>query len=73
MTSKKPFKLIVFRMSEELKTEFRVALMQSNVDLQHTMEAFADLFVAYVRFPKTRMPDAIKTIINRSQLLSKGV
>jgi hypothetical protein len=70
MTDPKEIKMIVFRMPENMKTEFRMALMQNRVDLQHTMESFVETFIAYVN--GETYSDPIKRIIKRSQLLSKG-
>lgn len=65
------YKMVVFRMPDRLKTDFRVALMKQELDIQHTLEAFAEQFIAYCEGNKN--PDPMKTIIKRAETLSRGV
>jgi hypothetical protein len=66
-----PLKYMVFRIPESLKMSFRVALMKHRVDVQHTLEAFAETFIAYDQGEK--QSDAMKAILKRAQILSNGV
>ena len=65
------FKLMVFRMSETLKTDFKMALLKNHVDVQHTFEAFSEIFIAWTAGEK--IPDPMKAIIRRTVTLMNGV
>jgi len=63
-------KMMVFRMPEQLKMDFRIAVMKQGLDIQHTLEAFAEQFIAYTEGDKCS--DPIKTIIKRASILAQG-
>ena len=65
------FKLMVFRMPETLKTDFKMALLKNHVDVQHTFEAFSEIFIAWAAGEK--IPDPMKAIIRRTITLMNGV
>ncbi|CAK0779608.1 hypothetical protein CCP2SC5_920015 [Azospirillaceae bacterium] len=66
-----PFKLVVFRMPENLKTDFKVALLKNHLDIQHTFEAFTEVFISWTAGEK--IPDAMKAVVKRSATLMNGV
>jgi len=65
------FKLLVFRMPESLKTDFKMALLKNHLDIQHTFEAFTEIFIAWTEGEK--IPDAMKAVLKRSITLMNGV
>jgi hypothetical protein len=65
------YKLLVFRMPEALKTDFKMALLKNHLDIQHTFEAFAEVFIMWTNGEK--MPDAMKAVLKRSITLMNGV
>jgi len=65
------FKLLVFRMPEDLKMKFKMALLKNHLDIQHTFEGFAEVFIAWTEGEK--MGDAMKSVVKRSITLMNGV
>lgn len=65
------FKLLVFRMPESLKMDFKVALLKNHLDIQHTFEAFAEIFISWAQGEK--LPDAMKAVVKRTITLMNGV
>ena len=65
------FKMLVFRMPEDLKTAFKMELLKNNLDIQHTFEAFAEVFIAWSKGDKS--PDAMKAVVKRTITLMHGV
>lgn len=57
-----PLKCMVFRIPASMKTDFRIALMKHNLDVQHTLEAFAEAVIAEDK--------ALVTIFKRAKTLS---
>jgi len=64
------YKLMVFRIPETIKKDFKVVLLKHGLDVQHTMESFAEHLIAY--HEGTYYKDPFKSIIERSQYLAKG-
>lgn len=60
----------MFRITEKMKTDFRVILAKNNIDAQHVLLSFVEQLVVFDRTPKF-IPD-MKIIIARAQLLQKG-
>lgn len=65
------YKLLVFRMPESLKMAFKVSLLKNNLDIQHTFEAFAEIFISWTNGEK--IPDPMKAVVRRSITLMNGV
>lgn len=65
------YKLLVFRIPESTKTNFRVALLKNNLDIQHTFEAFVDIFISWTNGEK--YTDVMKAVVRRSVTLMNGV
>ena len=70
------YKMMVFRLPEALKREFRMVLMQNHLEVQHTLAAFIECFIEYTKLEYTkgyRDVDSMKMILRRSQTLAGGV
>lgn len=63
-------KWMVFKMPEDLKAEFKIALIKNKLSVQNTFIAFVEALVGHSRGEKAQNTH-IAAIIKRSQVLSK--